>query len=864
MKSGKRNYRQQGMRWKMMQVMFAVLCVLTFSSGVLAAEAIPAASAGSETDSAVELRVEKLLNAMTLEEKIDYIGGDRSVYIRPVERLGIPEIKMADGPVGIRNYGKSTLYPAGILLAASWNPELAAAYGHSVGRDARARGVHIWLGPGVNIYRAPMCGRDFEYFGEDPFLASRIAVPLIQAVQSEGVMATVKHYAGNNQEYNRHFTSSNIDERTLREIYLPVFRAAVQEAHVACVMDAYNLLNGDWCTANRHLNLDILKGDWGFDGFIMSDWESVHEIIAAANAGPDLEMPSGKYLNRSTLMPLLNAGKVSEQTLNDKVRRILRVIVRAGFLDRPQQVSTYPLNDPNSAAVALNIAREGIVLLKNDNQSLPLDATKLKSVAVIGPMGGPHVPAGGGSSRVQPFKEASTADAIRERIGELAKVEFLPVLNRIDVGKLAAVSVFEHTASDGNTLPGLYAEYYSNPDLIGAPALTRIENTINFAWEASSPFPGLRPTDISARWTGKIRPQKTGSYTLAACSDDGMRVWLNGQLVVDEWADHGPLTRQVEREFRAGETYDLKIEYFQHGASATAQVGWGQSEENSPKRAVELAKNSDVAIVCVGFGEDNEGEGSDRKFALLPEQSDLLKAIAQVNPRTIVVLYSGGSVDMQSWLPQVPALVQAWYPGQEGGRAIAEILFGDISPSGKLPATFEKRWEDNPTHDSYYPKDGKKSVDYSEGIFVGYRGYDKNNVEPQFPFGYGLSYTTFEYGTPKVQVNSEKGSPKVTVSFTLKNTGGKEAAEVAQGYLVWKNPHLRQAPKMLKAFRKIRLAPGQTEEVTLVLDEKSLSSFDPAQKKWIIDGDSFEILIGASSRDIRGKADFRLIPERNR
>ena len=363
------------MRFRMI---LAVSCVLIFNSIVFGAEAIPASSAGNETDAAVEQRVEKLLNAMTLEEKIDYIGGDRSFYIRPVERLGIPEIKMADGPVGIRNYGKSTQYPAGIMLAASWNPELAATYGHSVGRDARARGVHIWLAPGVNIYRAPMCGRNFEYFGEDPFLSSRIAVALIQTVQSEGVLATAKHYAGNNQEYNRHFTSSNIDERTLREIYLPAFQAAVQEAHVACIMNAYNLFNGDWCTANRHLNVDILKGDWGFDGVIMSDWESVHEIIAAANSGLDLEMPSGKYLNRSTLIPLLNAGKVSEQTINDKVRRILRVIVRAGFLDRPQHVSAYPMNDPNSAAVALDIAREGIVLLKNDNQALPLDAAKLK------------------------------------------------------------------------------------------------------------------------------------------------------------------------------------------------------------------------------------------------------------------------------------------------------------------------------------------------------------------------------------------------------------------------------------------------------------------------------------------------------
>ena len=724
---------------------------------------IPTISQAAQTTSAaVEQRVDKLLNAMTLDEKIDYIGGDRDFYIRPIPRLGIPEIKMADGPTGIRNYGDSTQYPAGIALAASWNPDLAAAYGRAVGHDARARGVHIWLAPGVNIYRAPMCGRNFEYFGEDPLLASRIAVALIRSVQSEGVLATIKHYAANNMEYGRNDVSSNIEPRTLREIYLATFQAAVQEAGVACVMDAYNLVNGVHCTANHFLNTEFLKQECGFDGVIMSDWGAVHETLGVANGGMDLEMPSGKYLNRKTLTPLIQSGKVTEATINDKVRRILRVIVRAGFLDRPQLVESYPRNSLESASVALDAAREGIVLLKNDKRTLPLDAAKMKTVAVFGPMGGPGVPAGGGSSLVRPAHQTAIVDAVRARLGASAKVEFLPVLeNAGGTGALglAATSRFEHVTTDGTTLPGLRGEYFPNSNLAGAPTITRVENSINFDWQTTAPIPGHGVKDFSARWTGRIRPEESGTFTLAARCDDGMRVWLNGELVVDEWTAHAALTRRVERELRAGRAYDLKVEYFQLAGEAVAQVGWGPSDPAQLQRAVDAAKAADAAIVCVGFGEQLEGEGDDRTFSLPPGQDTLIKAIAAANPRTVVVIASGGGVDMRGWLPRVSALLQAWYPGQEGGRAIADILFGDVCPSGKLPATFEKRWEDNPVHDSYHDK-GSKKLDYTEGIFVGYRGYDKRGVAPQFPFGHGLSYTTFRYGAPKAEVAGTAAAPQ--------------------------------------------------------------------------------------------------------
>ena len=371
---------------------------------------------------AVEERVNDLLSRMTLEEKIDMLGGMEDFYIRPNERLGIPKIKMADGPLGVRNYGKATAFPAGICFAASWNKDLAQRYGEAVGREARSKGVHIMLSPGVNIYRAPMCGRNFEYYGEDPYLASRMVVKYIEGIQSQGVVATVKHYAVNNQEYDRHTVSSDLDERTLREIYLPVFRSAVEEAHVGAVMNSYNLVNGVHCSQNTHLLTEILKGDWKFDGLVMSDWGSTYDGVAAANAGLDLEMPSGAHMNRDTLLPAIRSGKLKVATVDDKIRRMLRIMFRFGFFDREQLDPSLPLYNPDSRLVALQAAREGIVLLKNKGGLLPLDRTKVRSIAVIGPAASPAVPGGGGSSRVQPFRSVSFLDGIIAASGDQVKV----------------------------------------------------------------------------------------------------------------------------------------------------------------------------------------------------------------------------------------------------------------------------------------------------------------------------------------------------------------------------------------------------------------------------------------------------------
>ncbi|MCX7018143.1 MAG: glycoside hydrolase family 3 C-terminal domain-containing protein [bacterium] len=802
----------------------------------------------------MEQRVADLLDKMTLEEKLDYIGGLNDFYIRPVERLGLPAIKMSDGPVGVRNYGPTTAYPAGIALAATWDTKLAGEYGKAIGRDGRARGVHIWLAPGMNIYRAPLCGRNFEYLGEDPFLASSMAVPLVRGVQGEGVLATVKHFACNNQEYDRHKISSEIDERTLREIYLPAFKAAVTAGGAACVMDAYNPVNGTYCTANSFLNTEFLKKECGFDGIIMSDWGAVHDAIGAANGGLDLEMPSGAFMNSKNILSAIREGKVSQSTIDDKVRRILRIIARSGFLDRPQKIDSIPPDDPSSARIALEIAREGIVLLKNRNKRLPLDASQIKSIAVIGPNANPGVPAGGGSSFTTPFHSMSVLDAIRQRANGTINVIHVPWGTKQDITTLTRTAVYEHISPDGKTEAGLIAEYFANTTLSGKPVTKQVDEHIDFDWKNGSPN-GLPADNFSIRWTGRIRPAQSASHVLAAHTDDGVRVWLDGKKVLDQWNDHAARTDQVVIRLKAGKSCELKVEYYERQGDASAKFGWAPAPDADMLTAVPAARKADVAVVCVGFNSELEGEGFDRPFELPGGQDDLIRQIASVNPRTIVVLNSGGAVDMRQWIGRVPAIIQAWYPGQEGGKALAEILFGDVNPSGKLPATFEKRWQDNPSFPYYHTKDGK-TTRYTEGIFMGYRGYDAKGVNPQFCFGHGLSYATFTYHDLAITPTQIQSGGKVNVSFQVTNSGDRAGAETAQVYVRDVRCHVPRPVKELKAFHKTWLKPDESETVTLELDKNALSFFDPDAKQWVVEPGKFDVLVGSSSRDIRLSGSF--------
>ena len=800
----------------------------------------------------VEVRVQDLLSKMTLEEKIDMLGGVDGFYIRPNERLGIPKIKMADGPLGVRNYGRATAFPAGICFAAAWDKDLTERYGEAVGKEARSKGVHIMLSPGVNIYRAPMCGRNFEYYGEDPYLASRMVVAYITGVQREGVVATVKHYAANNQEYARHTVSSDVDERTLREIYLPTFRAAVEEAHVGAVMNAYNLVNGVHCSQNNHLLSEILKGDWKFDGFVMSDWSSTYDGVAAANAGLDLEMPSGLHLNRDTLLPAIKSGKLSVSTVDDKVRRMLRVMFRFGFFDHPQLDSSLPLYNPDSRLIALQAAREGIVLLKNENDLLPLDRSKISSIAVVGPDAFPAVTGAGGSSRVRPFRSVSALDGIIAAAGEKVKVFYSAAT--MDLQAIVAGSEFLTLSEKNQLIRGLKGEYFTNKDLAGPPTITRVDKQIRFQWGESSPASGMPPDNFSIRWTGKIRVESEGDYQFFVQGDDGYRLFINDQPVLGEWRDQAATLKQAKVFLKAGSLADVRLEYYESAGDAEISFGWKKEADREESEAVEIASKSDVAIVCVGFDATSEGEGFDRPFALPKEQEDLINAIAGVNKKTIVVLTAGGNVGMSGWLGNVGGLLHSWYPGQEGGTAIAEILFGDVNPSGKLPASFEKKWEDNATFNSYYATDNK--VAYSEGVLLGYRHFDAANIEPQFPFGFGLSYTTFSYKNLKISPSSGGTGGKITVTCDVSNTGSRPGSEVVQLYVHDMEASVPRPVKELKGFGRIWLKPGETKTVTLELGPDTFEFYNPVKMRWTAEPGVFDILVGSSSRDIRLKDQF--------
>jgi beta-glucosidase len=825
---------------------FAVAIALLLVAPFGTAQAIP-----STTD--VEKRVDSILGKMTLEEKLEIIGGINDLDTRPIPRLGIPSLRMSDATMGVHDYGLTTAYPAAIALAASWDVDLAQRFGTAMGKDARARGVHFILGPGMNIYRAPMNGRNFEYFGEDPFLASRVAVSVIQGIQGQRVIATAKHFAGNNSEFARMTLSSDIDERTLREIYLPAFEASVKEAHVGAVMDAYNLVNGTYMTQNNHLNNEILKKEWGFDGILMSDWGATHDGVAAAIGGLDLEMPSPTFMNRDALLPGLNQGAIQVATLDDKVRRILRKAIEFEFFDQPQTDIGIPSYSQEGRAVALEMARGGMVLLKNSGNLLPLDEAKVKTIAVIGPDAYPAVISGGGSAETKPFNAVSYLEGISNRLGTKANV-----LYAIDVPPLDEVFESSEFVTAPNGEGGLKGEYFSNEELKGAPALVRTDKHIHFDWGEDSFAPGEPVDHFSIRWTGYFVPKETGDYKFYTSSDDGVRLYINDNNAIDDWQPHSQTMDTAARHLEAGQAYKIRLEYFDSVSTAIVGFGVSHAEAFIGRETRALAAKADAVIICVGFDPKTEGEGFDRTFQLPGGQDELIRQISAVNKNVIVVLTAGGNVDMMRWIDNVPTILHAWYPGQEGGTALAQILFGDYSPSGKLPASFERRWEDNPTFHSYYPESGSKRVQYSEGIFIGYRHFDRSETKPLFAFGYGLSYTTFAYSKLSVTPQTGNLSGPVSVSFDVENTGRRAAAEVAELYVGDSHASVPRPVKELKAFAKVNLKPGESRRVTLTLERRAFSFYDAQKKDWSADPGEFTIMVGGSSDNIQLRGKFTL------
>ncbi|RXF70608.1 glycoside hydrolase family 3 C-terminal domain-containing protein [Arcticibacter tournemirensis] len=809
-----------------------LFCVLLFICFYLSAQ--------QKVSPDLDAKVEELLSQMTQEEKLAYIGGADWMYTKNIARLGIHRMKMTDGPQGLGTHGKSTAYPATVMLAATWNEDLAYQYGKALGRDCKARGINILLGPAVNIYRAAMCGRNFEYMGEDPYLTSHVAVGYIKGVQDQGVMATVKHFAANNSEYDRNNISNDIDERTLHEIYFPAFKAAVQEAKVGAVMTSYNLMNGIYTTENPWLLKDVLRNQWGFKGMVMSDWGSTHYAIPAASSGLDLEMAGGEKMNPKDMAYYLKTGHVTMAMIDEKVRHILRVLIAFGFKEGIEADKNIPLDDPASRETALNVAREGIVLLKNEGDILPVNPQKVKRIIVTGKNACRNVH-GGGSGAVVPFhfvtmfdgirKEASLNNVQAEYVDEL---DFLPKIMFTD---------------EKLTEQGFQAEYFNNAKLEGKPVFRQAEKKINYSWTGGTGIKEVSKDVFSVRWSGILRSDETSDYDFTLGGDDGYRLYINDELVINDWAPGGYRSTNYTKSLQKATSYRIRIEYYQQGGGAAVNFSWKKKGDAKDYYAEYLNK-ADLVIACFGHNSDTEGEGSDRSFGLPESDKRMLSSVMKAKKPVIGVVSAGGNIEMQEWEPKLSGLLWTWYAGQEGGTAIAEVLFGKVNPSGKLPMTFEKKWEDNPAYNNYYDPDGDKHVQYKEGIFIGYRGYDKLKREVQYPFGAGLSYTSFKASDLSVSAPDAKG--EVTITCRLSNTGKREGAQVLQVYVGKAEKAVVERPeKELKSFMKVSLEPGEARFVEIKLPKDAFSFYDVSAKDFVKDPGRYNIMLGFSSREIK-------------
>ncbi len=822
-------------------------------------------------DPAIEHRIDAMMSKLTLEQKIDLLGGVSTWYTHPEPSIGLQSIRLSDGPAGLRSGIPAIAYPAPIALAASWDPALAQEMGAALGRDARARGVDVLLGPGVDIARAPMAGRNFEYMGEDPWLASRIAVGYIEGVQSQGVSATAKHFALNDQEFNRHNSSSDADERTMREIDLPAFEAAVKEANVGAIMDSYNLVNGTHSTQNGWLNNTVAKQEWGFNGVIMSDWVSVYDGVAAVNNGLDLEMPFLHYLSPQVLQPAIADGRVSTATIDDHVRRILRLILRFNMNGRTPDDSVSLFSEPDDQ-VALEVARESIVLLKNDRNILPLDPARTCTLAIIGPNASPAVMGGGGSAIVTTHKSVSIPEGVADFIHAEKDEPNCAHTVLYDSGLPDRDEVFNATHFDH----GLTQQVFTSRNFTGhsqqSTRSTLAEDRI------------VTTRSGSIRWTGQFTAPADGTY-YALVHDgrpaDRHAFYIDGQPLrdpapVDAGTWYIPLPRTLTR----GQTVQIRFDYLPNDAEVFPGLGIIDADDIVSSRARRIARSANAVLIAAGFDKSSEHEGADRTFSLPPLQNELIRNIAPLNPHTILALTGGGNVDMNPWIDRVPALLHLWYPGEEGGAAVADVLFGVQNPEGKLPVSFEKRWEDNPTYHSYYPQPGTPGSDclsgdwcgehaptaqvhYSEGIFLGYRYYasptvNTANVQPRFPFGFGLSYTTFAFDNLELSPTTAHQDDPIEVTLTVRNTGKVAGADVAQIYVSEQNPKVPRPRIELKAFQKVRLAPGESRTITLSLNRRSFAYWSEPDHDWKVDAGRFTIYAGDSSESLPLHVDLTL------
>ncbi len=826
----------------------------------------------------VEIRVEDLLRRMTLQEKLNQLRCDSRLWDKYIEttsygetldllrpltniqaanrsneiqrraqksRLGIPIVIHDEALHGLIANG-TTSFPQSIAMAATWDPDMVSRVATAIAEEARARGVRHVLSPVINVIRDARWGRVEETYGEDPLLSSRMGVAFVKAFESHGVATTPKHYVDNSGDGGRDSHSIQISERALREIYLPPFEAVIKEGGASTIMSSYNSVNGRAASASSWLLTDILRKEYGFKGWVASDYGAVDGILhahrntaneketaaAALNGGMESEWPS-VYIWGAGLEQAVKEGLITAKTLDEAVRRVLRIKFKTGMFDSPFADPEHVEQIVQSAdhrAAALDAARKALALLKNENNALPLSKS-LRSIALIGPTAKDSIPLGGYSGYNIPT--VSVLDGIKAKVPD-ARVEWAKGSTFGGSSGMPAIQASGYR--------DLRAEYFDNVDLQGPAKLVKNGGTIDFNWVDGPPDPAMPADHFSIRWTGKLVSPKTGDYRITVTADDGSRLWINGAKVIDDWTEHAARAQEARVHLEAGVAVPFKLEYFEQGGEASVQLGWGLADLHDAdiKDAVDLAKRSDVAIIVAGI---IEGEGQDRAFLDLPgNQEELIKQVAATGKPVVVVLIAGAPVTMQHWIDRVPAILDAWYPGQEGGTAIAEALFGDVNPGGKLPMTFPLSVGQCPVFYNLEPSG---------------RGYDYVDLagKPQFPFGYGLSYTTFAYSNLSISPKSAGKDYPITVSFDVQNTGSRAGDEVPQLYLHDEVASVVRPLKELADFKRISLAPGEKKRVTFKLVPDRMAIWNEKMKR-VIEPGSFEVMIGSSSDDIRLRGSF--------
>lgn len=801
---------------------------------------------GAPTDP--EVRVESILGQLTLEEKAAMCLGGGPIEFKGVPRLNLPNLVCTDGPRGPHS---PTAFPVGVAFGATWDPALIGEAAAVMGLETRASGAAMLLGPGINILRDPLGGRFFEYYTEDPFLNAALAVAFVSGVQSQKVAACIKHYACNNREENRNEYMSMVGRRALNEIYFPAFKAAAESGHAWSLMTSANGVNGDFVSDSKFLLGDILKGKWGFDGVVLTDWLGTRSTEKAALAGLDVSMPySAKSDFGKPLLDAVKADKVPAAVVDDKARRMLRLMGRVGLLDGVAPETSGRKGSNEHFDLSRRVAEESIVLLKNENNTLPLDAAKLKKILVVGPNANQRfclTGLGGSSWQESPY-EITPLQGIKSLVGPETEVQYFSdeALSGFEV--IPSASLQQQKGQSG-----FLANYFQagNP----APVTERVEPELDFLWEMRSPDVGkISSENFRAQFVGALIPPVTGTYTLRLTAGGGA-AWLfvdpvgGAPLAMADPAKGVP-SATATVQLQAGKLFYLRVEYGKAGGDAACRLEWALPSDPKKRAAAfaglaAAAKSADAVLVFAGIDHSLDTEGRDRTDMKFPDnQVEIIRTVAAQNPRTVVTLINGSPLELGGWLDDVPAVLEAWYPGMEGGTAIANVIFGKVNPGGKLPFSWPKRLEDSPSR--ALGRQNFDRVDYLEDIFVGYRYFDTKQIEPQFPFGHGLSYTTFDYSGLSVKPDGDG----VNVRFAVKNTGDRAGSETAQVYVRPPDGPVPRPAHELKGFKKIFLQPGESQEVTLNLDRQAFAYFDEAKDDWVVPPGEYLIEAGGSSQQL--------------